>query len=59
MNDFGELARYRADNAALTAPASGEHRVVFYGDSITDGWHIAEYFPGKPYVNRGISGQTT
>jgi len=59
MNDFGELARYRAANAALTAPADGENRVVFFGDSITDGWHIAEYFPGKPYVNRGISGQTT
>jgi hypothetical protein len=59
MNDFGELARYRSANAALTAPANGENRVVFFGDSITDGWHIAEYFPGKPYVNRGISGQTT
>jgi lysophospholipase L1-like esterase len=33
--------------------------VVFYGDSITDGWKLGEYFPGKPYVNRGISGQTT
>jgi len=59
MNDFGELTRYRSANAALTAPANGENRVVFFGDSITDGWHIAEYFPGKPYVNRGISGQTT
>jgi len=59
MNDFGELARYRDANAALTAPAPGENRVVFYGDSITDGWHLNEYFPGKPYVNRGISGQTT
>ena len=34
-------------------------RVVFMGDSITDGWKLAESFPGKPYVNRGISGQTT
>ncbi len=34
-------------------------RVVFLGDSITDAWKLAEYFPGKPYVNRGISGQTT
>jgi lysophospholipase L1-like esterase len=33
--------------------------VVFLGDSITDGWDLAKYFPGKPYVNRGISGQTT
>jgi hypothetical protein len=34
-------------------------RVVFIGDSITDGWRLDEYFPGKPYVNRGISGQVT
>jgi acyl-CoA thioesterase I len=34
-------------------------RVVFLGDSITDGWDLAKSFPGKPYVNRGISGQTT
>lgn len=59
MNDFGELSRYRSADAALTAPAPGENRVVFFGDSITDGWPLAEYFPGKPYVNRGISGQTT
>jgi len=59
MNDFGELSRYREANAALTPPAPGENRVVFYGDSITDGWHLDEYFPNKPYVNRGISGQTT
>jgi lysophospholipase L1-like esterase len=59
MSDFGELGRYKDANAALPAPAAGENRVVFMGDSITDGWHIAEYFPGKPYVNRGIGGQTT
>lgn len=59
LNDFGELKRYRDANATLAAPKPEENRVVFYGDSITDGWKIAEYFPGKPYVNRGISGQTT
>ncbi len=58
-NDFGELARYRDANAALKPPAAGENRVVFFGDSITDIWHLDEYFPGKPYINRGISGQTT
>jgi lysophospholipase L1-like esterase len=58
-DDFGELARYRAADAVLPAPAPGENRVVFYGDSITDGWKLDEYFPGKPYINRGISGQTT
>jgi len=59
MNDFGELARYRGANAALRPSAPEENRVIFYGDSITDGWKLDQYFPGKPYVNRGISGQTT
>ena len=59
FNDFGELARYRAANAALPPPAAGENRVVFFGDSITDIWKLDESFPGKPYVNRGIGGQTT
>jgi lysophospholipase L1-like esterase len=58
-NDFGQLARYRDADSALPPPAAGENRVVFYGDSITDIWKLAEYFPGKPYVNRGIGGQTT
>jgi lysophospholipase L1-like esterase len=60
--DFGGLERYKADDATLSPPASGEKRVVFMGDSITDGWKISGpdgSFPGKPYVNRGISGQTT
>ena len=59
MNDFGELERYRAANASLAASAAGESRVVFFGDSITDAWDLTKYFPGKPYVNRGIGGQTT
>ena len=58
-DDYGQLARYRAANAALKEPGRGENRVVFFGDSITDIWHIDEYFPGKPYINRGIGGQTT
>jgi lysophospholipase L1-like esterase len=58
-DDFGQLARYRAANAALGAPAAGENRVVFFGDSITDIWKLGDYFPGKPYINRGIGGQTT
>ncbi len=58
-DDFGEIARYRDANARLKAPAAGEKRVVFFGDSITDKWKLEEYFPGKPYINRGISGQTT
>jgi lysophospholipase L1-like esterase len=58
-DDFGQLARYHDANTALKPPAPGENRVVFFGDSITDIWHLDEYFPGKPYVNRGIGGQTT
>jgi len=58
-DDYGQLARYRDANTALEAPAPGDRRVVFFGDSITDIWKLADYFPGKPYVNRGIGGQTT
>ncbi len=64
LADWPQLNRYRAANAALTPVAAGEDRVVFYGDSITDGWGRnagteSTFFPGRPYVNRGISGQTT
>jgi lysophospholipase L1-like esterase len=54
--DRDNLARYAEANKSL-GPA--ENRVVFLGDSITDGWRLNEYFPGKPYVNRGISGQAS
>ena len=57
--DWENLAKYRDDNARLSPPAKNENRVVFMGNSITEGWHLATMFPGKPYVNRGISGQTT
>ena len=57
--DWANLAKYRDDNAKLSPPAKNENRVVFMGNSITEGWHLATMFPGKPYVNRGISGQTT
>jgi lysophospholipase L1-like esterase len=63
LADWPQLGRYKAENAALAPAGAGEQRVVFYGDSITDGWgrrpDTGEFFPGKPYVNRGISGQTT
>jgi lysophospholipase L1-like esterase len=58
-DDFGELKRYRAADAALPASGTKGNRVVFLGDSITDYWKLADYFPGKPYINRGIDGQTT
>jgi lysophospholipase L1-like esterase len=62
MRDWANLARYREANAALAAPAPGDARVVFMGDSITDAWiqpRFGTFFEGKPYVDRGISGQTT
>jgi lysophospholipase L1-like esterase len=58
-DDYGELKRYREADAALGAPRQGENRVVFFGDSITDMWKLEDSFPGKPYINRGIGGQTT
>jgi lysophospholipase L1-like esterase len=61
LADWPDLARYRDENARMAAPTVNESRVVFMGDSITDGWgrQYGSFFPGKPYVNRGISGQTT
>jgi len=59
LEDWAQLARYRAADEAL--PGMEDGRVVFFGDSITDAWTAngGKFFPGKPYVNRGISGQTT
>ena len=62
LSDWPALARYREDNVKTAAPLKNEKRVVFMGDSITDSWDSPNnggFFPGKPYVNRGISGQTT
>jgi lysophospholipase L1-like esterase len=60
-SDWAGLRRYRAANDSIGAPAAGEQRVVFYGNSITDSWArwFPAMFPGRPYVGRGISGQTT
>jgi len=60
-NDWAWLQRYESDNEKLPAPAKGERRVVFLGNSITEGWINADpdFFKGKSYVNRGIGGQTT
>ncbi|HEY1987539.1 MAG TPA: SGNH/GDSL hydrolase family protein [Terracidiphilus sp.] len=61
-NDWPWLARFKEADLKLTAPAPGENRVVFMGDSITEGWHFDGpdgSFAGKPYINRGISGQTS
>ncbi len=60
-NDWPNLAKYRDANAKLAPPVPNENRVVFYGNSITEVWaqHFPTMFPGKPYIGRGISGQTT
>lgn len=59
--DWANLNRYKEANIKLGLPASNETRVVFMGNSITDSWSeiVPEFFEGKPYINRGISGQTT
>jgi hypothetical protein len=68
FTDWAFLAKYRDADQELPPPAAGETRVVFMGDSITEGWgqkgtatsaDRGVFFPGKPYINRGISGQTT
>jgi lysophospholipase L1-like esterase len=62
LNDWPELARYREENKKMAPPAKNEQRVVFMGDSITDSWDepgFGGFFPGKPYLDRGISGLTT
>jgi lysophospholipase L1-like esterase len=60
-NDWPNLGRFRADNAKLGLPVANEKRVVFMGNSITEGWIRIRpaYFSGRSYINRGISGQTT
>lgn len=62
LKDWPALARYREGNATTAVPGKDEQRIVFMGDSITDSWDDPRYggfFPGKPYIDRGISGQTT
>ncbi|HEX7530358.1 MAG TPA: SGNH/GDSL hydrolase family protein [Pyrinomonadaceae bacterium] len=62
LKDWPQVARYREANTTISVPAKDQARVVFMGDSITDSWQNPKYggfFPGKPYIDRGISGQTT
>jgi len=59
LEDWNQLGRYHADDLRLEAAGPAAGRVVFMGDSITDFWKLDVSFPGQPYVNRGISGQTT
>ena len=59
--DWANLKRFQQENSELMLAKAHEHRVVFMGNSITEGWLSIrpEFFKNKPYVNRGISGQTT
>jgi lysophospholipase L1-like esterase len=57
--DWANLNKYQNENAALKPLEPGQKRIVFMGDSITEGWPFLDFFSGKPYVNRGIGGQTT
>jgi lysophospholipase L1-like esterase len=61
LADWAGLIHYGSENTELPRPASGEDRVVFLGDEITENWGkgAAKFFPGKTYYNRGIAGQTT
>lgn len=61
LNDWPNFARFREENKQLGLPLANEKRVVFMGNSITQGWakYWEGYFGGKPYINRGIGGQTS
>jgi lysophospholipase L1-like esterase len=60
-NDWANMSRFAEENTRIGLPKAGENRVVFMGNSITEGWKNADpdFFLSKPYVNRGIGGQTT
>jgi lysophospholipase L1-like esterase len=59
--DWANLNKYKLENDTLGLPAANESRIVFMGNSITEGWSkfCPYFFEGRPYINRGISGQTT
>ncbi len=59
--DWADLNRFEEDNNLIGLPSENENRIVFMGNSIIEGWSnfCPEFFEGKPYINRGISGQTT
>ena len=60
LADWGGLTRYGSEDSEIKPPAPGENRVVFIGDQITETWaRGTRFFPGRPYLNRGIAGQTS
>jgi lysophospholipase L1-like esterase len=59
LADWAGLTRYGSDNSEVPQPATGENRVVFFGDDATEKWTLTKSFPARPYFNRGIGGQNT
>jgi lysophospholipase L1-like esterase len=59
LQDWSQIGFYHKENVHLAAQPVPKNRVVFFGDAITAEWKLAVNFPGKPYLNRGIPGQTT
>ena len=60
LSDWGGLTRYGSEDSEIKPPAPGENRVVFIGDQITEVWgRGGRFFPGRPFLNRGIGGQTS
>jgi lysophospholipase L1-like esterase len=62
LSDWGGLTRYGSEDSEVRPPKAGENRVVFIGDQITENWGTegnSQFFPGKPYFNRGIHDQTS
>lgn len=60
--DWPNLSRFTEANDALGLPTADEKRVVFMGNSITEGWILNDslsFFQENSYINRGIGGQTT
>ncbi|SVA52497.1 uncharacterized protein METZ01_LOCUS105351 [marine metagenome] len=60
-DDWAQLDYYKKLNSEIDLPSKNENRIVFMGNSITEGWGqlYPEYFSKKSFINRGISGQTT
>ena len=59
LTDWAGLTRYGSENSELGSPRPGENRIVFFGDDATELWGGAGFFPGRPYLNRGIRGQNS
>jgi lysophospholipase L1-like esterase len=59
LTDWAGLTRYGSEDTEVRPPKAGETRVVFLGDQVTEHWPEGKFFPGKPYLNRGVDNQTS